>query len=64
MIIQGGDFVSEKQKQLVEGILSDSYEMSEAYQQRLIGVAYGLEISQGLGMVPGPQENDETNEDK
>lgn len=56
--------MSEKQKQLVEGILSDSYEMSEAYRQRLIGVAYGLEISQGPGMVPGPQENDETKEDK
>ena len=43
--------MSEKQKQLVEGILSDSYEMSEAYRQRLIGVAYGLEISQGPGMA-------------
>jgi hypothetical protein len=48
--------MSEKQKKLVESILSDSYEMSEAYRQRLIGVAYGLEISQGLGMVPAPQD--------
>lgn len=50
--------MSEKQKQLVEGILSDSKEMSEAYQQRLIGVAYGLELAQGLGMVPGPVQGE------
>lgn len=54
--------MSEKQKQLVEGILSDSYEMSETYRQRLIGVAYGLELSQGLGMVPGPAEKKEAKE--
>lgn len=51
--------MSEKQKQLVEGLIADSYEMSEAYQQRLIGVAYGLELAQGLGMVPGPVEKED-----
>lgn len=51
--------MSEKQKQLVEEILNSSEEMSEAYQQRLIGVAYGLEIARGLGMVPGPVKEEE-----
>lgn len=50
--------MSEKQKKLVEDILGSSNEMSEAYQQRLIGVAYGLELAQGLGMVPGPAEKE------
>ena len=50
--------MSEKQKQLVEDILNSSYEMSDAHQQRLIGVAYGLELAQGLGMVSGPAENE------
>ena len=40
--------MSEQQKQLVEEILGSSKEMSEAYQQRLIGVAYGLELAQGM----------------
>lgn len=51
--------MSEKQRKLVEDILDSSKEMSEAYQQRLIGVAYGLELAQGLGMVPGPQAKEE-----
>lgn len=51
--------MSEKQKKLVADILDSSKEMSEAYQQRLIGVAYGLELAQGLGMGPGPTENEE-----
>lgn len=54
--------MSEKQKQLVEEILNSSDEMSEAYQQRLIGVAYGLEISQGLGMAPNSQSKEPTPE--
>ena len=40
--------MSEKEKKLVEEILGSSKEMSEAYQQRLIGVAYGLELAQGM----------------
>ena len=51
--------MSEEQKKLVEDILNSSEEMSEAYQQRLIGVAYGLEIARGLGMVPDPGEKEE-----
>lgn len=50
--------MSEKQKQLVEDILGSSEKMPEAYQQRLIGVAYGLELAQGLGMAPRPAEKD------
>lgn len=50
--------MSEKQKQLVEDILGSSKEMSEAYQQRLIGVAYGLELARGLGVAPGPTEKE------
>ncbi|WP_274952451.1 hypothetical protein [Angelakisella massiliensis] len=42
--------MSEQQKQLVEEILGSSKEMSEAYQQRLIGVAYGLELAQGMAV--------------
>ena len=42
--------MSEQQKQLVEEILDSSKEMSEAYQQRLIGVAYGLELAQGMAV--------------
>lgn len=53
MIIQGGDFVSEKQKQLVEDILTASEKLPPEKQYQLLGVA------QGLGMVPGPQEKEE-----
>ena len=50
--------MSEKQKKLAEEILNSSYEMSDSLQQRFIGVAYGLELAQGLGMVPGPAEKE------
>lgn len=44
--------MSEKQKQLVEDILTASEKLPPEKQYQLLGVA------QGLGMVPGPQEKE------
>lgn len=44
--------MSEKQKQLVEDILTASEKLPPEKQYQLLGVA------QGLGMVPGPVERD------
>ena len=45
--------MSEKQKQLVEDILTASEKLPPEKQYPLLGVA------QGLGMVPGPTEKEE-----
>lgn len=44
--------MSEKQKQLVEDILTASEKLPTEKQYQLLGVA------QGLGMVPGPHEKE------
>ena len=51
--------MNEKQWQTLMDILNSSDEMSEAYKQRFIGVAYGLELANGLSIVPGPMEKEE-----
>lgn len=45
--------MSEKQKQLMDDILTASEQLPTEKQYQLLGVA------QGLGMVPGPQEKEE-----
>lgn len=50
--------MSEKQKQLVEDILSSAEKLPEPFQQRLLGVAHGLDLAQSLGMVPNSQEKE------
>lgn len=45
--------MSEKQKKLVDDILTASQQLPPEKQYQLLGVA------QGLGMVPGPQVKDE-----
>jgi hypothetical protein len=45
--------VSEKQKKLVDDILTASQQLPPEKQYQLLGVA------QGLGMVPGPQVKEE-----
>lgn len=49
--------MSEKQKKLVDDILTASQQLPTEKQYQLLGVA------QGLGMVPGPQVS-EDKEDK
>ena len=46
--------MSEKQKQLVDDILAANEKLPIEKQYQLLGVA------QGLGMVPGPQEKEES----
>lgn len=55
--------MSEKQKKLVEEILGSSKQMSEPLQQRLIGVAYGLELAQSLGMSETKQDEEKEGEE-
>ena len=47
--------MSEKQKQLVEDILTASEKLPPEKQYQLLGVAQGM----GMGMVPGPVEKEE-----
>lgn len=48
--------MSEKQKQLVDDILTATDKLPPEKQYQLLGVA------QGLGMVPGPVEKEEKND--
>ena len=42
--------MSEKQKQLVEDILTASEKLPPERQYQLLGVAYGLELAQGMAV--------------
>ena len=46
--------MSEKQKKLVKDILTASEKLPPEKQYQL------LDVAQGLGMVPGPQEKEES----
>ena len=55
---KGSDNMSEKQKELLKDILSTTEKLPEPLQQRLLGVAHGLDLAQSLSMVPGPKDQE------
>lgn len=53
--------MSEKQKQLVEDILTASEKLPPERQYQLLGVTYGLELAQGMAVNASEKQQQKQN---